>query len=39
MKKCATPVTNLDQFNFFLPADALKQSSATASNLIDLIDA
>ena len=39
MKKCATPVTNLNQFNFSLPADALKPSSATASNLIDFIDA
>ena len=39
MKKCATPVTILNQFNFFSPADTLKPSSATASNLIDLIDA
>ena len=40
MEKCATPVTKLKQFNFFVPpTDALKPPSTAASNRIDLSDA
>jgi hypothetical protein len=40
MEKCATPVTKIKQFNFFVPpTDALKPPSTAASNRIDLNDA
>jgi hypothetical protein len=40
IEKCATPVTKIKQFNFFVPpTDALKPPSTAASNRIDLNDA
>ena len=36
IQKCATPVTNLNQFNFFVPADALEPFSAAVPSRIDL---